>query len=84
MPAQRVWFTHGPHAGMCVEDLVESFLKQEVRPEGLTPLVEVAWRKNLFVVFGNRRWWALKEFCRRHGIWTEQAPQVRVLVHQFR
>ena len=63
MPAQRVWFTHGPHAGMCVEDLVESSLKQEVRPEGLTPLVEVAWRKNLFVVFGNRRWWALKEFC---------------------
>ena len=51
MPAQRVWFTHGPHAGMCVEDLVESFLKQEVRPEGLTPLVEVAWRKNFQQVF---------------------------------
>jgi len=76
-------FTHGAHAGMYVADLVESFMRDEERPEGLTPLVAAGWRGGLYVVFGNRRLWALQQYKDRHGPWTGRTPQIRVIVHEF-
>ena len=77
-------FRHGPHAGLPVSDLVDSFMSGEERPEGLTPMVAAAWRGNLYVVAGNRRLWALLEFVKRHGPWNDlPVPQVRVIVHEF-
>ena len=76
-------FTHGPHAGMRVQDLVECFMRDDERPEGLTPLVAARWRGALYVIFGNRRMWALTEFNKRHGPWTGRVPEVRVIVHDF-
>ena len=74
-------FRHGPHAGLPVADLVDSFMSSEERPEGLPPMVAAAWRGNLYVVFGNRRLWALLEFVRRHRPWTDlPVPKVRVIV----
>ena len=64
-------FRHGPHAGLLVSDLLDSFMADKERPEGLTPMVAVAWRGNLHVVFGNRRLWALLEFVKRHGPWND-------------
>ena len=43
-------FRHGPHAGLPVSDLVDSFMSGEERPEGLTPMVAAAWRGNLYIV----------------------------------
>ena len=77
-------FRHGPHAGLPVADLVDSFMSSEERPEDLPPMVAAAWRGNLYVVFGNRRLWALLEFVRRHRPWTDlPVPKVRVIVHEF-
>ena len=74
-------FRHGPHAGLPVADLVDSFMSSEERPEDLPPMVAAAWRGNLYVVFGNRRLWALLEFVRRHRPWTDlPVPKVRVIV----
>ena len=66
-----------------VNDLVRSFPPDEERPEALTPLVAVAWREVLFVVFGNRRLKALMEYGRDHGPWASPMPQVRVIVRDF-
>lgn len=78
-------FTHGAHAhaGMYVADLVESFMRDEEKPEGLTPLVAAGWHGGLYVVFGNRRLWALQQYKDRHGPWTGRTPQIRVIVHEF-
>ena len=78
-------FTHGAHAhaGMYVADLVESFMRDEEKPEGLTPLVAAGWHGGLYVVFGNRRLWALQQYKDRHGPWTGRTPQIRVIMHQF-
>ena len=63
-------FAHGPHEGLPVEDLAQSFMLDQERPEALPPLVAAGWRGGLYVVFGNRRLWALLEYRRRHRPWT--------------
>ena len=76
-------FAHGPHEGLPVEDLAQSSMLDQERPEALPPLVAAGWRGGLYVVFGNRRLWALLEYRRRHRPWTGRAPQVRIIVHEF-
>eukprot|EP00927_Polykrikos_kofoidii_P078038 TRINITY_DN74916_c0_g1_i1.p1 TRINITY_DN74916_c0_g1~~TRINITY_DN74916_c0_g1_i1.p1 ORF type:complete len:670 (+),score=94.92 TRINITY_DN74916_c0_g1_i1:47-2056(+) len=75
-------FRHGPHGGQSVADLVSSFMRKEQQPMDLTPLVAVDWRDALWVVFGNRRMWALREYISKHGPFKD-VPQVRIIVHKF-
>ena len=45
----------GDRAGQKVADLVDGFLRGEIRPESLAPLVAIEWKTQLCVVFSNRR-----------------------------
>jgi len=77
-------FRHGSHGGQSVEALVQKYLRGEDRPEYLTTLVAVEWSGKFFVVFGNRRLHAVKEFARRMPPLqnNDSVPKVRVIVHR--
>jgi len=72
-------FKHGRHRGRPVEDLTRRLLSGEEHPERLPPLVAVQHDGNLWVVYGNRRLKALKEFAARSGQGDD--VEARVIVH---
>jgi len=55
-------FLHGPHHGESVRGLTEKLLSGRVRPCEITPLVVVKFLAQNWVVFGNRRLKALKDY----------------------
>merc|ERR1719291_990897 len=60
-------FRLGDHCGMPVMDLTTKLLDGRVRASDIVPLVVVKLEGKLWVVHGNRRLKALKEFHRRSG-----------------
>ena len=54
----------GDHAGQTAADLVDGFLRGELRPESLTPLVAVKWKTQVYAAFSNRRLHAVKTWKR--------------------
>merc|ERR1712064_90448 len=89
----RLRFTHesisskfgcGPHRGKPVANLIEMLENGAMMTESLPALVAVNWRGLIFVVFGNRRLYALKQFALRHGAWPAGCtPRVRIIVHDI-
>lgn len=71
-------FLHGPERGEKVVDLTWKLWRGEVSADSIRPLVAIRFVGDLWVVFGNRRLRALKEFRR----WLS-CPQVwvRCIVH---
>ena len=70
-------FRQGPHGGMSVLDLSQSLLRGIVDVRDITPLVAVKLNEKTWVVHGNRRLFALKEFQRVSG----QCVRARCIVH---
>ena len=60
-------FKHGPHAGERVYDSVHELLNDDMETTDLTPMVAVQYHGQLYVVFGNRRLKALKEYAFTRG-----------------
>jgi hypothetical protein len=58
-------FRHGRHARESVEDLSRKLLVGDTLVENITPLVAVKFQNQLYVVFGNRRLKALKDYQRQ-------------------
>ena len=89
-PVMSLWHTHsdvssvfanGEHRGQSVDDLRKGLVEGKVDPGNLPPLVAVQHGGHLWVVFGNRRLKALKQFAER-----SESPgdiQARVIVHDF-
>lgn len=73
-------FLHGPHAGQRVEDLVNGLKHGRFCVERITPLVVVRCLGDDWVVFGNRRLKALKEYAAVSG----QQVHMRCIVHEGR
>lgn len=74
-------FSNGMHSGELVRDLTGKLLRQECCALDLPPLVviESEGQSCLFVICGNRRFWALKEFAAQ----SRSDPFIRVIVHSF-
>jgi hypothetical protein len=60
-------FLHGPRKGESVELLVKKLLSGWVAVDNITPLVVMKCAQQFWVVFGNRRLKAVKEFAARPG-----------------
>lgn len=60
-------FKHGIHRGMPIEELTRQLLQGETIPENIPPLVAARFSDRIFVIFGNRRLHAMKEFARAAG-----------------
>ena len=60
-------FRLGDHCGMLVMELTKNLLDGRVTERDIVPLVVVKHRKKFWVVHGNRRLKALKEFHRQLG-----------------
>lgn len=58
----RKTFQHGPHKGENVMELCGKLLSGTVHVTDITPLVAMKYQGELYVVFGNRRLRALKNF----------------------
>ena len=89
-PVMSLWHTHsdvssvfanGKHGGQSVEDLTKGLVEGVVQPWELPPLVAVQHGGHLWVVFGNRRLKALKQFAERSG--SPGDIQARVIVHDL-
>lgn len=72
-------FAHGPHKGKPVRGLVEE-LKGGLSVSTITPLVAIRLRSESWVVFGNRRLKALKEYASQVYPQVVRAP---CIVHNF-
>lgn len=72
-------FAHGRHRGQSVEDLVGKLLRGEASVKDITPLVVVRCMGQLWVVFGNRRLKALRQYRARLG----RAVRVQCIVHDI-
>jgi hypothetical protein len=71
-------FLHGRHQNEPVASLTEKLISGEVLAQDITPLVVVGSVGKLWVVFGNRRLKALKDF----NAWTERKVQAFCIVHR--
>eukprot|EP00746_Dinoflagellata_sp_MGD_P125567 gnl/MRDRNA2_/MRDRNA2_60335_c0_seq3.p1 gnl/MRDRNA2_/MRDRNA2_60335_c0~~gnl/MRDRNA2_/MRDRNA2_60335_c0_seq3.p1 ORF type:complete len:485 (-),score=88.42 gnl/MRDRNA2_/MRDRNA2_60335_c0_seq3:330-1718(-) len=75
-------FKNGPHQGEKVENLIERLCKGETKPEDLPWLVVAVDADRVhWVVFGNRRLHALKEFRRISG---NNALMMHCIVHDLK
>lgn len=89
-PVVGLWHTHsqvssvfrnGKHRGQRVQHLTTQLSQGAVVPDDLPPLVAVHHRGHLWVVFGNRRLKALKQYA---AMTPEPGKiQVRVIVHDL-
>jgi len=68
-------FRHGQHRGQLVDGLAQKLRGGEVQAADITPLVVIQWGRELWVVCGNRRLKALKDFALQA---PQGAPPVRV------
>ena len=76
---------HDPHRGKHYRTLVEDLLAG-MRPLELPALVAVAWQEAVWVICGNRRCSAIKDFVERQTYQPcddRKAAHVRVIVHKF-
>jgi len=71
-------FAHGLHVGQSVTGLTEQLLRG-YDAKNITPLVVIRCLSENWVVFGNRRLKALKEFVDRSG----KMVRMRCIVHNF-
>eukprot|EP00435_Cladocopium_sp_Y103_P011220 s1597_g2.t3 len=76
-------FGHGQHTGQPVQQLVVDLQMGRLKPQQLPALVAVASRGDIFVVCGNRRCFAVKEFAKSTPPWKRPYCWVRVIVHDF-
>lgn len=76
-------FKHGPHAGQRVKDLAHKFMRGEACCEKLTPMVAVEDKGLFYVIFGNRRLTAVKEFAalRTARGASGPTPKIQIIVH---
>ena len=71
-------FRHGPHKGQSVDGLVRQLI-DGYPVDAITPLVVVVCQKIHWVVFGNRRLKALKDFSRV----TRKRVSMKCIVHDL-
>jgi hypothetical protein len=77
-------FRHGDHAGQRVQDLVDQLLQGRCVPSSLPALLAVEWHNALYVICGNRRCHAVKQFsAQRASHLNTNNLSVRVIVHEF-
>lgn len=78
-------FSHGEHKGQPVQQLVIDLQMGRLHPQELPALVavETAAAGELFVVCGNRRWFAVQQFAKATPPWKRPRCWVRVIVHDF-
>lgn len=78
-------FSHGEHKGQPVHRLVIDLQMRRLRPQQLPALVAVRClqRGEIFVVCGNRRHFAVKEFAKSTPPWKRPNCWIRVIVHDF-
>ena len=72
-------FLHGPHRGKRVNELTEELMSGKKRPGDITLLVVVRFVGQNWVVFGNRRLKALKDFQMQLG----RAVKMPCIVHDL-
>eukprot|EP00746_Dinoflagellata_sp_MGD_P053126 gnl/MRDRNA2_/MRDRNA2_23433_c0_seq2.p1 gnl/MRDRNA2_/MRDRNA2_23433_c0~~gnl/MRDRNA2_/MRDRNA2_23433_c0_seq2.p1 ORF type:complete len:460 (-),score=78.75 gnl/MRDRNA2_/MRDRNA2_23433_c0_seq2:70-1356(-) len=71
-------FRNGPHKGQGVKDLSDNLICGKVSASSITPLVVVRCLGSNWVVFGNRRLKALKDFASA----TRRQVRMRCIVHE--
>lgn len=70
-------FLHGPHKGELVSDLKKQLRMNRVQSKDITPLVVMKWDLRYWVICGNRRLKAMKEYA------PSMLPiKVRCIVHE--
>ena len=77
-------FRHGEHQHQKVETLTQDLLSGRLRTEEVKPLVAVEWKRAVWVICGNRRCHAMKEYVRYLPQSDQSAmPKAKVILHDF-
>ena len=75
-------FLHGEHRGMNIRTLTEQLYHGTLQTTDVKPLVGVSWNDAVWVICGNRRCHAMKEYVE----WLAPGhpmPKARVILHDF-
>ena len=74
-------FRHGEHQHQKLETLTQDLLSGRLRTEEVKPLVAVEWNGAVWVICGNRRCHAMKEYVRYRP--QSAMPKAKVILHDF-
>ena len=76
-------FLHGDQQGQSIHTLTDELYSGKLGATDVRPLVAVRWHGQVYVICGNRRCKAMKDFIERLHPWRWGLQKARVIVHEF-